>query len=50
MAHVAWQVYLNGRLIDIVYYNQTCDAEYVRKSLIDHDGYNPSIRVCKEVL
>ena len=41
----AWNVYLNGRLIDTVFYDKTCDTEYVRESLINHDGYNPNIIV-----
>jgi hypothetical protein len=43
----AWNVYLGSRLIDTVYYMTVCDAEYVKTSLIDHDGYNPAIRVIK---
>jgi hypothetical protein len=42
---VFWNVYLNGRCIDSVPYTESCDAEYVRKSLIDHDGYDPRIKV-----
>ena len=43
----AWNVYLNGRLIDTVWYNSDCDAEYIRNGLIGHDGYNPRIIVRK---
>lgn len=42
-----WKVYLNGQEIDIVYYTASCDADYVRRSLIDHDGYDPAITVCE---
>lgn len=35
----AWNVYRNGREIDCVFYNDDCDAEYVRKGLIEHDRY-----------
>ena len=42
-----WNVYLNGRLIDTVFYDDTCDAEYVRTSLINHDGYDSQIIVRK---
>lgn len=48
-AHTGWSVYLNGRFIDKVFYTSDCDAEYVKKSLVEHDGYNPSITVRREV-
>ncbi len=47
----AYNVWLNGRLIDTVFWNDRCDggakitADDVRRSLIDHDGYNPNIVV-----
>ena len=44
-AHQAWNVYLDGTLIDTVFYSPDCDAEYVRRGLIDHDGYNSAITV-----
>ena len=40
-----WAVYLRGKKIDSVPYTLACDAEYVRTSLIDHDGYDPAIEV-----
>jgi|19_taG_2_1085344.scaffolds.fasta_scaffold102514_2 DNA-binding MltR family transcriptional regulator len=40
-----WRVYLNRRLIDIVFYRSKYSAEYVKESLIEHDGYNPDIHV-----
>lgn len=43
MAQIAWNVYLNNRLIDCVYYTADCDAGYVRNSLINHDGYDARI-------
>lgn len=45
---ICWNVYLNGKLIDSVYYQSTCDQEYVCTSLIDHDGYNPNIVVKRD--
>lgn len=42
---MAWNVYLGNRLIDTVFYTKDCDADYVRRSLIDHDGYDGRIRV-----
>lgn len=40
----AWNVYRprpynTDRWIDTVFYTKDCDAEYVRQSLINHDGY-----------
>ena len=42
---IAWNVYLNGRLIDTVFYMKGCDRDYVKDGLINHDGYNPRIQV-----
>lgn len=47
----AWNVWLpNGkggraRLVDTVWFDADMDAEAVRRSLIDHDGYDPRITV-----
>jgi len=46
---VAWNVYLNGRLIDTVFYDKNCDREYIKSGLINHDGYDPRIQVCKRI-
>lgn len=43
----AWNVYLNGRLIDTVFATGY-DAEEMKRSLINHDGYDPRIRVKKQ--
>jgi len=43
MRMIAWDVWLGARCIDTVFYDTGCDAEYVRRSLIDHDGYSPLI-------
>lgn len=48
MKQVAWDVYLNGMWIDTVFYDSDCDREYVKKSLIDHDGYHPNIVIRRE--
>jgi len=45
MTMVFWDVYLNGKEIDSVPYEADCSAEYVRRSLIEHDGYDPEIEV-----
>jgi len=42
---IAWNVYIEGRLLTTVFYNETCDAEYVRTTLINHDGYPSHIKV-----
>lgn len=41
----AWNVYLRGKLIDAVWFDADCDREYVLRSLIGHDGYDPRITV-----
>lgn len=47
--HQAFDVYLNGKEIDTVFYSVDAkvDVEEVKKSLVDHDGYNPKIVVKK---
>ena len=40
---IAWNVYLHGKRIETVYYTADCDRDYVRKSLIEHDGYHHNI-------
>jgi len=42
-----FNVYLAGKLVDSVFYNDTSSASEVKQSLVDHDGYNPSIKVVK---
>jgi hypothetical protein len=43
----AYNVYLNGRLFDTVFYSRGANvtASEVRDSLINHDGYDPRIKV-----
>ena len=36
---------LNGKHIDSVQYTADCAAEYVRRSLVERDGYDPGIAV-----
>ena len=43
----AWNVYLFGKLMDTVFYTVDCDAEYVYRSLVDHDGCDSQIVVKK---
>jgi len=40
-----WEVYLNEEMIDKVFFDKSCDVEYVKSSLIDHDGYSSNIVV-----
>lgn len=47
MNSIAWNVYLNNRLIDTVFYTPPCNKEYVRDGLINHDGYDHRIVVRK---
>lgn len=41
-----WDVFLDGNWIDTVFCTVgSYEAEEMRKSLIDHDGYDPQITV-----
>lgn len=46
-AQQAFHVYLNGKKIDTVFYSESANAEAedVKRSLVDHDGYDPNIEV-----
>lgn len=44
---LGWNVYLNGKWIDTVFYSET-DPEEVKRSLVNHDGFDPGIVVKKE--
>lgn len=48
MAHVAWNVWLNGKLIDTVFWVPDAKADEIRRSLIGHDGYDSGIEVKKQ--
>ena len=43
----AYIVTLNGKHIDTVFYNDCERVDDVKRSLVDHDGYNPAIVVTK---
>ncbi len=45
--HQKWDVYLNGKKIDSVFYSRGAkvDADEVRRSLVNHDGYSSAIVV-----
>ena len=40
-----FDVYLNGKLIDTVWFDVDMSIEEMKKSLVEHDGYNPNIEV-----
>ena len=41
----AWDVYLDGKVVDTVYFDAKCDEFYVKTSLINHDGLPYTITV-----
>lgn len=49
MRQISWDVFIpaprgSGLIhIDTVFFNKDCDADYVKRSLIDHDGYRSDI-------
>lgn len=49
----SWNVWLNGKLIDIIFGNAYCDGgapitcEDQKNSLINHDGYDSGIKVTR---
>ena len=48
MASDAFDVYLNGKLIDTVFASVgSYDYQEMKKSLVNHDGYDPRIKVRK---
>ena len=44
---VAYNVYLRGKLIDTVFQSGMSTVDEVKRSLINHDGYDAAIRVTK---
>ena len=45
---MAFNVYLNGKWIDTVFFYVGITREQVRRSLIQKDGYHPDIRVARK--
>ena len=45
VAMIGGNVYLGRKCIDTVFYTPDCNAEYVRDSLVNHDGYDYRIIV-----
>jgi hypothetical protein len=42
---IGWKVFLKGKHIDTVFFDADCSKDYVLRSLISHDGYNPDITI-----
>lgn len=42
---MSWSIYLHGECVDVVWFDATMSAADVKRSLVNHDGYDPSIRV-----
>lgn len=40
-----YKVYLNKKLIDIIFYSGQNTPEEVKRDLVEHDGYDPNIIV-----
>lgn len=47
-AHQGWNVYLRGKWVNKVFTITGMTANEVKRSLVDHDGYDPGITVRKE--
>jgi hypothetical protein len=43
-----WNIYLNNELIDSVFFTKKTTAEEIKRSLVQHDGYDPLIEVKEE--
>jgi hypothetical protein len=41
----SFDVYLNGKVIDTVYFTAGIGADDVKRSLVNHDGYDHGIKV-----
>jgi len=45
-----WDVYLNGKKIDSLYFDKDCDKWSIRNGLINHDNYHPNIQIfCRKI-
>jgi len=43
-----WDVYHEGRWIDSVFFDSSCDKDYIVRSLIEHDGLDPAITIRRD--
>lgn len=41
----AWNIYLNNRIFDVGFFTGNCDSQYIKWSLVNHDGYDSRIIV-----
>ena len=48
MPLIGYDVFLEGEWIDAVFFTSEQDAEEVRRSLVDHDGYDARIEVVRQ--
>jgi|SRR5579864_940975 len=46
--HEGWDVILNGKVINKVFYVPGVSADEVKRGLVEHDGFDPGITVRKE--
>lgn len=44
-----WYVYLGNKHIDTVFYNPECEYHDVYDGLVNHDGYNPNIKLLRRL-
>jgi len=42
-----WNIFIGTSVIDTVFYDTDCNADYVYNSLVNHDGYPAEIVVLK---
>lgn len=45
MSSNPWDVYLDGNLVDTVWFDEDCEDDYVYRALVEHDGYDSNIVV-----
>lgn len=41
----AWNVLIDGKVFDTVFFRDDCDEDYVYITLVDHDGFPSEIEV-----
>ena len=47
MLMTAWNIYLGYKLLTTVFYGSWHDADYVKRTLVEHDHYDRRIKVRK---
>jgi len=48
MPLIGYDVFIENEWVDGVFFTSEQDAEEVRKSLVEHDGYDPRIEVVRQ--